>query len=659
MQKDKLDINAILTAGISSFLRKIYQPMVDSHQHNFIQKYGDIAKDDQQLIANFFLVQINLSLKEMKKLHDIRDHHVELYYNAINIAQQEVIILQFCQQLGASSNQLKEDEKALKRWFDFEAVLGSYHEKLSVYERNVQFLLTQLRYVESKNSELLSLLLDMAEYLRVNDALAYAALQTILHIMINWDILPADNFAQQLAKYVLKESQDLQSYDKAQNLRGEKYINISAERTWSTATAFTIMAIIDQELFAKCCKQLFVNYTDSEHIFLREQVVLALVHIKKTSLFNELANLVMQDGSPYVRQGLCETLEQLPIEFSLPWLENIAFNDCNNAVRAKAFYTFTRLVLQNLDKNYFLQRATKMLQKERDPFALKVILKGSMQIALAVDKSKEASSHYLDLFTSIMHICMKGAFPASIHQQAVDNHLRLLIHSSQKLAASLEILQPLLQEMSLGKQYSIADPQLNKLTIDEFGQLMAFFARNDYDFEFWQQGECYILQRGVHKRLKLWRFLHELFMPSPSKRIFYSHTYARSYHGEYCAFSNMAELSETRVPGEPLHSSIDGARNFLPMLDYCLAVLINAKERKIYSAEGITTITPPTGLWRKIRAWCYISWNFRNIAASRNWKENTLWPANSYIKNLEYIGFKIIFNEYMAKYRMDYVYKFF
>jgi hypothetical protein len=129
-----------------------------------------------------------------------------------------------------------------------------------------------------------------------------------------------------------------------------------------------------------------------------------------------------------------------------------------------------------------------------------------------------------------------------------------------------------------------------------------------------------------------WRWWFEFRHPSPDKRQAFSHTIGRLFDGElHVPSAIMAELAQTKVPGEPLHISTEGGwRPFLPLPDELTSSIELghiARPFRIFTAEGITTITPPTG-WQRWRANLKLTWYFRHYADKRNWLESMQEPVS-------------------------------
>jgi poly-gamma-glutamate synthase PgsB/CapB len=160
----------------------------------------------------------------------------------------------------------------------------------------------------------------------------------------------------------------------------------------------------------------------------------------------------------------------------------------------------------------------------------------------------------------------------------------------------------------------------------------------------------YKVIRGHVFGFRWWRWWHEFRHPSPDKRQAFPHTIGRLFDGQLHVPSTiMAELAQTKVPGEPLHISDEGGwRPYLPLPDQLTsAIELGRTPRpvRIFTSEGITTVTPPRG-WQRWRAAARLTWRFREIAEKRNWLESMQEPASSYIRALRELGFQVRFEAY-------------
>jgi hypothetical protein len=182
------------------------------------------------------------------------------------------------------------------------------------------------------------------------------------------------------------------------------------------------------------------------------------------------------------------------------------------------------------------------------------------------------------------------------------------------------------------------------------GRVCSVVSRADYDMQLQVTRRGYKLFRGHVFGFRWWRWWHEFRHPSPDKRQAFSHTIGRLFDGEmHIPSAIMAELAQTKVPGEPLHISAEGGwRPYVPLPDELTSAVELGRttgEFRIFTSEGITTVTPPSGR-KRWRALIALTWRFRLYAEKRNWLDSMQEPASAYIASLKELGFEIRFETY-------------
>ncbi|MDQ3039744.1 MAG: hypothetical protein M3R16_08110, partial [Pseudomonadota bacterium] len=183
---------------------------------------------------------------------------------------------------------------------------------------------------------------------------------------------------------------------------------------------------------------------------------------------------------------------------------------------------------------------------------------------------------------------------------------------------------------------------LNEDPIDTARRLLPL-AQRGFGFNLAQRGQQLTVLRDWLWRPRLWRFLHEGRRPATDKRQNYPHTRGRIYPGlVHVPSACVAELSPTKVPGEPLHiADEDGWRPWLPLLDQVLSALDQGWPSKpfvLVTTEGITHIHVPDGLGGRLRAKWSLSARFADIAALRNWTPDSAFTPHAYLDALRSHG---------------------
>jgi hypothetical protein len=159
------------------------------------------------------------------------------------------------------------------------------------------------------------------------------------------------------------------------------------------------------------------------------------------------------------------------------------------------------------------------------------------------------------------------------------------------------------------------------------------------------------LTRGHRFGFRLWRFLYEFINSATDKRQAHRHTIGRIFRGSLHAPSAiLCELSETKVPGEPLmFEEENGWRPYLPIVDEVISSLdegFRSQELEIFTAEGVTSVIPPRSLFARLRARIILNRDFSHYARLRNWHEGRGRNPTSFVEALAKLGIVVEFRAF-------------
>jgi poly-gamma-glutamate synthase PgsB/CapB len=185
--------------------------------------------------------------------------------------------------------------------------------------------------------------------------------------------------------------------------------------------------------------------------------------------------------------------------------------------------------------------------------------------------------------------------------------------------------------------------------VERLGRAATLVARDDFPLDFERRGDHWRMYRGHRFGFRLWRWLHEFRHPSPDKRQAFRHTVGRVFRGNLRAPSQiLAELAQTKVPGEPLHQASEaGWRPYLPLPDELLSSLDLPRRRlplRIFTAEGVTELAPPASLLRRMLMRAKLVARFAEFAQARNWSEHSQQTPDHYARLLREHGFELHFS---------------
>ncbi len=633
MKESEKDLKNIQKVSqiISPFLLKIYQPFID----NLFNKY----KDDQNKprLNAFLFKEIAAKIEMVGHLKNKLESAEQKLINSASISDKRQIMLEFCSELGASEDDLKEDKEAFNRWFDFEAITERALEKLSKLQNEIYFIFLLLTndqdFLKAQDSSITQLLLQFYNNTSLNDKIRAIIVKTLsLRVKNNSDF---------------KESNlnDLKFY---LNLEND---NLSIEELELNIEYANILSLINPQVFLDHFK---IIYTSSnkrsihseiifkekfqKKIFLKRALIPLLLNLE-ADLRESLINLVINDQSSYVRQGLVDLNDD-------KILANLIFNDPDKKVQAKALLTAkNKLLMSPIDFEGLSALLVRVIAESKKPLIVRLVLEIIEETVMQIGDPK-LQKKSIENFNLLINKIITEEYPPICKNLAleVSSVIWLVTNGYKKTFVALN---DLVQNSELGEVTYIHDEAINELSLEIFGRIIAIVAKNNFDLQFAYKDGSYYVIKGIKKGFRLWRFLHEIFSANPDKRQNFSHTTGRIYSENNIAVSSMSELSKTQVPGEPLFITEEQShRPFLPLLDYYLYALNKGKEANVYSAFGITTIFPPSSFLARIYTSLAIALKFRDIANLRNWQEGNYGEKNSYIKKLEEIGVSSNFKSY-------------
>ena len=616
------DIKTILNQEISPYFIKIFQPYIEEILKDF-EVFPKNSGEDS--VVSFFLNRIDEHILQFLHFKKTFEEKQKAYYQTEIVAEREQIILDFCKFLQASDAELKEDNKALKRWLDFDAMTDRYNLVSGLVERKINFFIERLSYLDTKDPGISDFLIKIAKTYEGDDRICCSALSSLCKLLKN-NLPVRPDFADNIIKALSLED-----------------ISI-----WRRAKYLELLSIVDSKKFLEQFGQQFIDNTATldDHIFLRAHLVESLVNIKDPIVVSEAIIKVQKDKSPYVRQVLCALLTNLDNDMPISVLANMALNDSDNKVRAAAVISLTKRVIIQKKLDDFFVTISQVVSSSQDIFLIRVCLESISNIFKSfVDIS--IVKQYLPRAEEICTKLITGLYPIAIKRYARGANLEIWSFSEQKFINSRAKLKEIIENMPNIGVVSIKDNEINHLPLEDFGKVLSLIAKTDFDIEFWEENECYVVSRGIRMEFRLWRFLHELLISSPDKRQGHNHMVGRHYYGRNIVMSNIAEMAETLTPGEPVYIPEEGtSRLFLPLTDYCLSVINNGNEAKIFSSEGVTTIIPPTNFTSRLYAALTLSLKFKQVAKLRNWRKGVFWHPEAYTEKLKEFGLNISFNEY-------------
>lgn len=292
-----------------------------------------------------------------------------------------------------------------------------------------------------------------------------------------------------------------------------------------------------------------------------------------------------------------------------------------------------------------VQRLLGSLQSDPDP-QFRRLLVDRMTMALRDQEIQLDTGPHADWQMALQQR-VEDADPA-VRRQAVRALEWLWLAGDESARVMANYFRHALAEMPLGRRVLMPWPARRPIDPATVARVLACLCQDDFGVDFSARRGGLSLLRGEDRVRRLWRIWHEWRQPSSEKRQGYLHTTGRRFAGDWIVPSSvLAELSPTKVPGEPRHDDAEGGdRVYLPLLDQALSALDSdwpTRPIRLVSAEGVTEITPPRSLWARLVGKWRLSRRFASIAESRNWYAGAAFEPTRFVQELQRAGLKLQF----------------
>jgi hypothetical protein len=422
---------------------------------------------------------------------------------------------------------------------------------------------------------------------------------------------------------------------------------------WIQCAALELLVTLSWESFVGALRQRLLHPASGDDIFVRRRAVQLLAeHFPRLDSGQTLITAALSDPSAFVRQILPKVVIQSPVNQAAAALEQLVIGDASPQVRAATWLEWPGLLTDPNFRDHALRLFLEVATQETHEFVLRVI-------CLVAEQSTEQLRRRADPFLSKWHDAAREVLMvlrcsnASVKvRRWASQSLEFVWSESHPEARVLrERFAKFVRPIPRGGSQRLPAALTEGLDPDFLGRIWAIVCRNDYDaqLQFTRRGVKVI--RGHVFGFRWWRWWHEFRSPSPDKRQAFPHTIGRLFDGQiHIPSAIMAELAQTKVPGEPLQISAEGGwRPYLPLLDElnsCIELGRTPQPFRSFTSEGVTIITPPRGRKRWL-ALAKLTWQFRQLAEKRNWLDTMQEPPNAYIRSLEELGFDIRFETYL------------
>ena len=416
---------------------------------------------------------------------------------------------------------------------------------------------------------------------------------------------------------------------------------------WLRSEAITLVAHLDPEQLTDIVDKIFVTLPTAD-MYLRARVV-KLICQQPLGDVTQMLFKLQQDPSDYVRQTLAKYSQHITANLRWKVLQQLLDHEQCAQVRAQAYLTLAECLKTSANDVSIIQKMQlSILEREQDHFALRTFFHTLPISVLTLDWTTPANQSYITGLTQQLTNVHQNNQNIGVRRWASQTREHLWAVTRQDIL-SLGIQEqlihlPLHQAMKFNVPRGTSKEDLHRYLARLGGQRFGF------DIE--DKGSKIKVRAGFRFGFRFWRFLHEFRTPATDKRQDHNHLKGRLYFGlSQTSSQRMAEMSVTKVPGEPLFVSDEqGWRDYLPLLDQVISSLDQGwptQAVKIYSTEGITELMPPSNIVRRLYARVAIQWQFQQLAQLRNWQEKDRRPASTYLQKLVKLGFTISIRGYI------------
>jgi poly-gamma-glutamate synthase PgsB/CapB len=599
----------------------------------------------------------SLAGRELERIMSARKRNAEFnvaFSRALTPEDKRQQILKYARDLGASRRQLRGDARAFSRWFGYDAVTDRYVRRQCAAERFLAFCLKRLGVVSA------FILARLSEEASPHEVWRRLALEKTVQPVLAYEGDPRVACAafQALSMALRALPEEVQECTVEEGTLQFIYRSAMQVRqdVWLQCEAINLLQSLSISSLEKVLEKRLLEPARGDDLFVRRHAVKVWSeNIGRAPGLARLAAALLEDPSPFVRQGLAAALGGLPAELVDSCLCQLVLQDLQPQVRAAAIKE--GLVLLERPEaglaEAYVWVLLEAMRKETDDFVLRVCLHAAAEGARRLlERGDDLFESWVEEMTAAIEVLHTSAASLAVRRWAAMAREQLwLLFEPQAIAwRSCLLAEPGLP--APGRRRRLDWKARGEAEENILGRVLSAMAQNDFALELQSGWTGTRLSRGHRFALRLWRLLHELRISSPDKRQAFPHTIARVFCGAGRAPSAiLAELAETKVPGEPLFIQEEqGWRPYLPLLDDVLSSLdslLLPRPVKIYTSEGITELTPPRSLHRRLAACAKLNWRFAHYARLRNYRPVEGARPRAYLDALAALGFRLRLRPYL------------
>ncbi|HVR74430.1 MAG TPA: hypothetical protein VMT52_08870 [Planctomycetota bacterium] len=654
-----------LSVGLNVYERKLERKLLEDLAENMSRRLGHAGEEAGETrpegvvegarrIFPILKQEVEQLLEGLLALRKRFAEYTKTYSRATTSEEKERHILKFAADLGASPSRVRGDSKAFSRWFGHDAITERYGRRYNLDERKVTLYLDRLGVLAE------SILAAEPRGRGLKAAWQRLDLEQTLKKFFAYDgdsrvSIAAFRLLSRALRALPAETQERSVDEKTLQFiyRSAMHPRLSV---WLQCEALNLLESLSTVSLEKVLRHRLSRPAPGDDLFVRKRAAGLLC--RNLARIPELADLLptlAEDPSPFVRQGFAASLIDTPTEACAIWFERLATRDPVPQVRAAALVAGLRILEKEGLKETVLRALAAVLADDKDNFVLRVAAHIAASGARHLVQSKDSFAREWKASTLPALEKLHLEAPAiPVRRWAAMAHERIWCELTPPARALRLKLEQSLQGLEPAAACSLEADLIPEGDEETAGRVLSVLTQEDYGLELKRIRGKWRMTRGHVFGLRAWRWLYEVRNPSPDKRQAFSHTIGRLFSGDIRAPSTiLSELSETRVPGEPLFITEEGGwRPYVPLVDEVLSTLTRRRSSgpvKIYTSEGVTEVTPPGTIRARLKAYYTITTRFADIAKLRNWRSTLQESPAGYLASLEALGFEVRFRPHSAK----------
>ncbi len=656
---EKSSIVALLENGMRPHQKRIHAKLIHQIAKNFLEwperkldKSSVYLDDDHTVmqVYEFIKREIILQFTRLKEVKILSTDFNQQLSQSKTPGERQQHILDYARKLGSSERDLRKDKKAFKRWMDADVMHDRCKQMQGEIERMLVLCMDRLcvlgpmllRRANGLNAiERLWRSFEFDKWNKIfwiyegDDRVRIAAFKTLsIHLRELPDEILENYVDDATIQFVYRAS--LQS----------------SQAVWIQCEALSLLESMSRSSLKKVLRRRLEHPGIDSDMFVRRRAVKIIG--ENLSRIPELADLfiyAVDDPSPFVRQGVAQSLQKSSMDDLKVYYRKLSLEDDVAQVRASAALGCIEVIKRADAASFAIDILREIYTHETDEFVLRTAIHAAAVIGLYMshNPSENADSFFAMAVERLDYLHI-NATSLSVRRWASMGLEQIWCNTNAEARKLKEKLESIIKAIPPGRSRRIPRKWFKGLSDDFIGRVLAVLSQDDFGLDFKRGFLRPCITRGFVFRFRLWRMIYELRHPSSDKRQAFNHTIGRVSHSSIRAPSAiLAELSETKVPGEPLFIPTEnGWRPYLPLADDFLSCLNTLRNRPVrfYTHEGITEIRAPR-FW-PTRLWAYISltFNFALLAQMRNWSETSNKDPRQYIQAMRQKGFRINFRSY-------------